>query len=153
MLYKESSIMSEKRFGLLRNMLRALGLSQEAADDIVNWIIDLLAGEGKDDAKENRAPGLPYQLREHFLSPAELNFYDVLREVVGSRATLRTKVRLSDLFLVKKDDPSRHRIYTNKIDRKHIDFLVCDSATMRPLVGIELDDKSHQRADRQERDA
>lgn len=77
----------------------------------------------------------------------------MLRTVIGSRAVVCTKVALGDLFYVKRDDPSRYRIYTNKIDRKHVDFLLCDPATMRPLVGIELDDKSHQRPDRQERDA
>jgi hypothetical protein len=34
-----------------------------------------------------------------------------------------------------------------------VDFLLCDPATMRPLAGIELDDASHARPDRQERDA
>jgi hypothetical protein len=38
------------------------------------------------------------------------------------------------------------------VDRKHVDFLLCDPRTMRPLIGLELDDRSHQRSDRQERD-
>jgi hypothetical protein len=58
-----------------------------------------------------------------------------------------------DVFWVKLNDNSQFRAYHNKIDRKHVDFLLCDPETMRPLVGIELDDKSHQRRDRQERDA
>ena len=41
---------------------------------------------------------------------------------------------------------------TNKIDRKHVDFLLCNPRAVRPFLGIELDDKSHQRDDRQERD-
>jgi len=40
----------------------------------------------------------------------------------------------------------------NRIDRKHVDFLLCDPATMRPLLGVELDDASHQRRDREQRD-
>ena len=44
------------------------------------------------------------------------------------------------------------RIYTNKIDRKYVDFLLCNPKAVRPFLGIELDDKSHQREDRQERD-
>ncbi|MBZ0291283.1 MAG: DUF2726 domain-containing protein [Anaerolineae bacterium] len=95
----------------------------------------------------------PYYLRDDFLSPAEFSFYNVLHNVVSEQATICTKVGLADLFYVKRDDPSRYRIYTNKIDRKHVDFLLCDPKTMRPLLGIELDDKSHQRQDRQERDA
>jgi hypothetical protein len=61
-------------------------------------------------------------------------------------------VSLGDLFFVSSKDPSEFRIYRNKIDRKHVDFLLCDPKTLRPLVGIELDDKSHQRSDRQARD-
>ena len=41
---------------------------------------------------------------------------------------------------------------SNKIDCKHVDFLLCDAKTMKPIAGIELDDKSHQREDRKERD-
>ncbi len=144
---------SENKFGLLRRMLRALGLSQQSADDVVNFIVDLLVGESKSPAGVTQSPEFPYQLRDNFLSPAELSFFEVLRNAVGNRAALCTKVSLGDIFFVKKDDPSRFRIYTNKIDRKHVDFLLCDSATMRPILGIELDDKSHQRPDRQERDA
>lgn len=144
---------ADRRFGLLRNMLRALGLSQESADDIVNWIADLLAGEDKNDVVGASAVEFPYQRQDNFLTPAELSFYEVLREVVGNRAVLCAKVGLRDIFKVKTDDPSRNRIYTNKIDRKHVDFLLCDKVTMRPLAGIELDDKSHQRVDRQVRDS
>jgi hypothetical protein len=33
-----------------------------------------------------------------------------------------------------------------------VDFLLCDSIIMRPLAGIELDDRSHERPDRRTRD-
>jgi hypothetical protein len=62
------------------------------------------------------------------------------------------KVSLGDLFFAKSNDSSNFRTYTNKIDRKHVDFLLCDPKTVRPILGIELDDKSHQRSDRRERD-
>lgn len=142
---------SDSKFGMLRKVLRMLGLSQQASDDVVNFIVDLLAGEGKDD--KVKKPEFPYHLRDNFLSPAELSFFRVLREVVGEQATLCTKVGLNDLFWVKHSDPSRFRIYTNKIDRKHVDFVLCDPATMQPRVALELDDQSHRRQDRQERDA
>lgn len=140
----------DNKFGLLRRLLRTIGLSQQSADDVVNFIVDLLAGDSKSSTPN---PDFPYKLRDNFLSPAELAFFTVLQTAVNGRAALCTKVSLGDVFWVSKDDPSRYRIYTNKIDRKHVDFLLCDLVTMRPLVGIELDDKSHQRKDRQERDA
>jgi hypothetical protein len=40
-----------------------------------------------------------------------------------------------------------------KVMKKHVDSLLCHSQTMLPQVLIELDDKSHERKDRQERDA
>lgn len=144
---------SDKKFGLLRNLLRAIGLSQQSADQVVDFIVDLLAGESKADSGATSSAEFPYHLRDNFLSPAELSFYGVLRAAINGRAVLCSKVALADIFYVKKgDDASRWRIYTNKIDRKHVDFLLCDPVTMRPLVGIELDDSSHQRTDRQARD-
>lgn len=142
---------SEKKFSLLRNILRALGLSQEAADDVVNWILDLLAGEGKSGSPQ--AAQFPYIMRESFLTPAELNFFRVLQEAVGNHMHVCAKVALGDIFSVKSKDQSQFRIYTNKIDRKHVDFLLCDPQSMRPVVGVELDDRSHQREDRRARDA
>jgi len=140
---------TQNRFSLLRSILRGLGLSQSAADDIVDRILDFLSDE--DERKPQTV--FPYALRDDFLSKAELNFYRVLVGVVSPDVTVLTKVSLGDLFYAKSGDSSEWRIYTNKIDRKHVDFLLCDRQTMQPLAGIELDDRSHQRADRQERDA
>jgi hypothetical protein len=90
-------------------------------------------------------------LRDDFLSAAELSFYRVLSSVVAGRAVLCAKVNLSDLFYVPR--PHENRGALNRIDRKHVDFVLCRPDTMEPLVGIELDDSSHARPDRQKRDA
>jgi hypothetical protein len=93
---------------------------------------------------------LPYRQRDDFLSAAELSFFRVLRQAVGDRAVILCKVNLADIFFVAR--PNENRAYLNKIDRKHVDFLLCDPTNMRPRVGIELDDASHDRRDRQQRD-
>lgn len=93
---------------------------------------------------------LPYRLRDDFLSPAELSFFRVLQLAVKDRATIATKVNLADIFFVSHKGAGQS--YRNRIDRKHVDFLVCDPATMTPRCGIELDDASHNRRDRQHRD-
>ncbi len=100
--------------------------------------------------KKSVAKSLPYRLRDDFLSPAEFSFYKVLSSVVGTRLTIQSKVRLADVFFVAR--PNENVSYFNRIAQKHLDFLVCDSVTMKPLFGIELDDASHKRNDRQERD-
>lgn len=106
-----------------------------------------------DEKKEKNLPEYPYIVSDNFLSPAELNFFRTLQQIVGNQAIISIKVGLGDIFWVKPKDKSKFRAYRNKITHKHVDFLLCDPATMRPIVGIELDDKSHQRKDRQERDA
>ena len=100
--------------------------------------------------KKSVSKSLPYRLRDDFLSPAEFSFYKVLSSLGGSRLTIQSKVRLADVFFVAR--PNENVAYFNRIAQKHLDFLVCDSITMKPLFGIELDDSSHKRNDRQERD-
>jgi len=93
---------------------------------------------------------LPYRLRDDFLSAAEHSFYRVLCSALGERAIVCPKVNLADIFFVVR--PNENYAYRNKIDRKHVDFLICDPATMKPRCGVELDDTSHSRRDRQQRD-
>lgn len=96
------------------------------------------------------APGFPYRQRDDFLSPAEFSFYRVLAAAIGSQAIICPKVGLGDVFYVAHSNNKQS--FRNKIDRKHVDFLLCDPQTMRPRLGIELDDASHGRAERVERD-
>ena len=95
---------------------------------------------------------LPYAKRDDFLSDSELSFYKVIRQAIDERIVICPKVGLKDIFFVKTGDRSNRTTYRNKIDRKHIDFLLCEVETMKPICGIELDDSSHQREDRKHRD-
>jgi very-short-patch-repair endonuclease len=142
---------SKNRFPLLRKILAALGLSTEAIDDIVERILDWLAEKKK--SADEPPTGPPFHLRDDFLSRTEFSFCRVLMTAVGGRLVVCPKVNLGDLFFVATGDARKNRILLNRIDRKHVDFLLCDPATMRPTVGIELDDSSHQRPERQARDA
>ncbi len=135
------------KFSLLRKILKALGLSPEAIDELIQRVVDLLS-----DREKEPVDGFPYHLRDDFLSPAEHNFYLVLSQAASDWAVICPKVSLGDVFYVKISDYGQWLAYTNKIDRKHVDFLLCEPRTIRPLVGIELDDKSHKREDRQKRD-
>jgi len=50
------------------------------------------------------------------------------------------------------EPPLRHRLQQQAVDRKSGDFVICDPATLRPWLVIELDDSTHARPDRQTRD-
>jgi predicted RNA-binding Zn-ribbon protein involved in translation (DUF1610 family) len=140
--------MSNEKFSIIRGPLKFIGLSDEAIDKTIDFISDLLFEKDEKSTKIE----YPYHQVDEFISPAELNFFFNLKTVIGDSAQIFSKVKLSDLFFAKTGDFGKNRSYTNKIDRKHVDFLLCDSKTLKPIIGIELDDKSHQRADRQERD-
>lgn len=90
-----------------------------------------------------------YRVRHEFFWWSEAAFYQVLSEAVSGRYVIFAKVRLLDIC----DVPSRDYAAQNRIDKKHVDFLLCDANTFRPAVAIELDGSSHQRRDRAESDA
>ncbi len=98
-----------------------------------------------------RSGTLPYRLRDDFLSPAELAFYHALAAAVGNRMQIVFKVNLGDLFFVV--DIKKNYAYRGRIAQKHVDFLLCEPQTLKPMAGIELDDASHHRQDRRNRDA
>ena len=94
---------------------------------------------------------LPYGLRDEFLSPAEISFYHVLRSALAADATIVIKPRLGDILFVRQ--PHKNQGARNRINLKHVDFLLCETATMKPRLVIELDDSSHQRQKTRERDS
>ncbi len=98
-----------------------------------------------------RASDHRYRLRDDFVSRAEASFFHTLRTVVGDGALIFPKVNLADLLYAPRQ---RERLSAwNRINRKHIDFVLCDPRTLAPVLAVELDDRSHRRPDRAERDA
>ena len=94
----------------------------------------------------------PYRKTDHLLTPAERSFFGVLGQAIDSDLYIFAKVRLSDLLWLPQGTRDR-QAYLNRIQSKHVDFVLCDSATTEPRLLIELDDSSHQKARRRSRDA
>lgn len=95
-----------------------------------------------------------YELRKSVFSPAERSFAGVLDGALPEGVTWLGKVRLGDVFVTRKGlTRSESATARNKIDRKHVDFLLIRSSDLAPIAGIELDDRSHDADDRQQRDA
>lgn len=94
---------------------------------------------------------LPYKLRDNFLTGAELLFYRVLTEMFAGRYVVCPKVSLLNIILVVK--PQVNQEYIDRIGIEDVDFLVCDSEMLKPMLGIEFYHRSHDRQKWQERDA
>ena len=93
----------------------------------------------------------PYERRD-LLTSNELAFYQILAPIVCQHGwQLLMKMRLADVMAVRKGTED-YMSYFNKIKAKHTDFVFCDPFTLEILAGLELDDPSHERPERQERD-
>lgn len=105
----------------------------------------------------------PYEKRMALLTDAELNFYKVLAQVLRHptdpagppQCVIAMQVRVADVLKHKggQNAGGNWRTYQNKIDRKHFDFVLVKPDTTEIVCAIELDDASHRKKDRQERDA
>ena len=94
---------------------------------------------------------MPYHVRERLVTKAELRFYKSLQRAVMDEYAIFAMVRIADLLRVDEGAKNK-RSWVGKILAKHCDFVLCDPNELTPLMGIELDDSSHQRADRVARD-
>lgn len=83
------------------------------------------------------------------LSPWERRILPKLVATAPQGSHVCPQVRLAEIIAHdRKDDP---RLF-GKIAQKSVDFVICDISTGKPLLVIELNDKSHDRPDRAERD-
>lgn len=94
----------------------------------------------------------PYLKKDSLLTEAEKKFYFVLSEIIGNDYLIFSKVRMADLLYLPKMSNRDFYHYQNKIQSKHIDFLICNKEDIKPLLAIELDDSSHLKVNRILRD-
>jgi hypothetical protein len=93
----------------------------------------------------------PYKLTQSLLTASEKAFYGALMLAAGRRYAVFAKVRLADLC--QDLDRWADTAAFNQVSSKHVDFVLCDARTYRPVLAIELEDRSHLRANRRDRDA
>lgn len=105
-----------------------------------------------DDERSSSEETLPYRVSASILTNPEISFYNSLKLHVGDRAIICPKVGLKDLFFISKGVGNDYMKYFGKIAQKHVDFLLCEPKTLKPICGIELDDSSHTNEKRYERD-
>ena len=92
-----------------------------------------------------------YRKKDFFLSRAEHECYDALIEAVGNDYHIFAQVHLPTI-VDNKIVGQNWRGAFRHISEKSVDFVLCDKKYISPKLAIELDDKTHQRPNRQERD-
>jgi hypothetical protein len=94
---------------------------------------------------------LPYARRRSLLSAGELRFFLALHEAVGECWGISIKTRLADVIRCPEN------LWTSphgrRLSQKHVDFVLYARESGRIVAAVELDDKTHERLERRERDA
>lgn len=97
-------------------------------------------------SKKNRTP--PYFRKKTLLNEKEQVLFHRLVEAMPN-CYVMAQVRLADIVGVKKGNG--WQTWFNKINRKSVDFVICDKS-FAVLACIELDGKTHEQEDRQKAD-
>lgn len=95
----------------------------------------------------------PYQKRTCLFTPAERKFLLALEQVLPPDCRVFGQVRLADVLDIRPGlTRSQWGSAFARIKSKHLDFVICDDSSLEILFAVELDDSTHQRPDRIERD-
>jgi hypothetical protein len=92
-----------------------------------------------------------YKRRDFLMSRPEHEFFDILVSVLENQYYVFPQVHLPTILEHKNVGQSWKGAFRH-IDEKSVDFVICDKAYIKPLLVIELDDKTHEREDRVLRD-
>lgn len=97
---------------------------------------------------------MTYELKVNVLSNNEIVMYRVLeRYCIKNNLILLSKIRMADFIkTIYVGDQETYDEALSNVWAKHVDFLICDPNGFKPKVAIELDDSTHDREDRKERD-
>lgn len=99
------------------------------------------------------SPALPYAAIPTLLTRAEQQFFAALQAAVPDGLMICPQVRLANLVRPTARQRTQNQYDFYRIQAKCVDFVLCDRMTTAPRLVVELDDTSHERQDRKERDA
>ena len=116
-------------------------------------LVGAFVAQGALSRHEQQSHNVLYTKQQHLFSPAELSLMKVLDEAVSDQYRVFGKVRVADVLEVKSGvDKRDRRAALNRITSKHFDYVLCRKDDLSFVCAIELDDRSHERAERRERD-
>jgi hypothetical protein len=114
---------------------------------VVLAVLKMVVEGGGDEEKSK----YQYKRKNFFLTRAEHECYDALVAAAGNEYLVFAQVHLPTL-VDNKVKGQNWRAAFRHINGKSVDFVLCDKAYISAKLAIELDDKTHERPERQERD-
>ena len=101
--------------------------------------------------KNTSASQFHYASKKYLLSRAERSFMGILESAIPKNYKICPKVRVGDVVRPITGGKS-YLTALNKVNRKHFDYVICDGSSYSIIGVIELNDQSHNKKSRQERD-
>lgn len=92
-----------------------------------------------------------FKRKKSLITDRERVFYDTLMKVVGNEYLVVPQAHF-DEFIESTDTGTEKFAARGHLERKSVDFLLCDRQSVEPLCAIELDDGTHTAVHRLERD-
>jgi Protein of unknown function (DUF2726) len=102
-------------------------------------------------ASDKILPSYHYRRREYFMTRHEAECYKALVQAVGNEYFIFPQAHLPTFIDERLPGQSRFGARAH-IHMKSVDFVLCDKENISPVLAIELDDWSHDLADRKKRD-
>ncbi len=121
---------------------------------LIVFIVAVALAKAFIEKKERLTSLSSYQKKDRVMNESEQALFINLQKALGDAYIVLSKVRIEDFVDVDKKNISSngHWGLRGKIKSRHVDFLVCNHATTKPLLAIELDGKSHNDPRRKNRD-
>ena len=92
-----------------------------------------------------------YKRKDFLMSRAEHEFFDILVDITKDQYYVFPQIHLSTILDNKVVGQNWKGAFRH-IDEKSVDYVICDKAYIKPLLAIELDDRTHERENRKIRD-
>lgn len=109
--------------------------------------------ETKEPEEDIKIEKIPY-VRKNLMTKNEWGFYKQLKPIADElNLSILCKTRVADLIDIEKGlNKSEWQTAFNRINKKHIDFILCKPENLYPVLLIELDDSSHDTEKGKQRD-
>lgn len=118
---------------------------------VIAIFIFAIAILGKNKKRKASAVAFEYVKKDALFTQAECLFFDALNRGVDGKARIFGKVRVADVISPRPKSGNWYVLF-NKISAKHFDFVLCNKTDFRILCVVELNDRSHNKKERRERD-
>jgi len=103
-------------------------------------------------AEARKSAEYRYLAKNEVMTPAETSFYKRLEKVVDGRYYIFPQIHLSSL-MINKTMGKYYKLGYQRIQRRSVDYVLCDKTSMKPIYAVELDDSTHDNAKREGRDS